>query len=57
MATTANTNKILLVVLAFLLPPAAVALRDGIGTSFVINLILTLFMWIPGVIHALMVIL
>ena len=57
MATTANTNKVLLVVLAFLLPPAAVALRDGIGTSFVINLILTLFMWIPGVIHALMVIL
>ena len=57
MATTANTNKILLVVLAFLLPPAAVALRDGIGTSFVINLILTLFMWIPGVIHALMVVL
>ena len=57
MATTANTNKILLVVLAFLLPPAAVALRDGIGTSFIINLVLTLFMWIPGVIHALMVIL
>lgn len=57
MATTANTNKVLLVVLAFLLPPAAVALRDGIGTSFVINLILTLFMWIPGVIHALMVVL
>ena len=57
MATTANTNKVLLVVLAFLLPPAAVALRDGIGTSFVINLILTLFMWIPGVIHALLVVL
>ncbi|MCP5532506.1 MAG: YqaE/Pmp3 family membrane protein [Akkermansiaceae bacterium] len=57
MATTANTNKVLLVVLAFLLPPAAVALRDGIGTSFIINLVLTLFMWIPGVIHALMVIL
>lgn len=57
MATTANTNKVLLVVLAFLLPPAAVALKNGIGTPFILNLVLTLLMWIPGVIHALIVIL
>jgi len=50
-------NKLLLVILAFVFPPAAVALKDGIGKSFMINVILTLFMWIPGVIHALIVVL
>lgn len=57
MAAQAPVNKILLVVLAFLLPPAAVALKSGFGQSFVINLILTLLMWLPGVIHALLVVL
>lgn len=56
MNSTASTNKLLLIVLAFLLPPAAVAIKDGIGTSFVINLILTLILWLPGVIHALLVV-
>lgn len=53
----APVNKLLLVILAFLLPPAAVAMKNGLGQSFVINLILTLLMWLPGVIHALVVIL
>ncbi len=56
MNSTAGTNKLLLIVLAFLLPPVAVAMKDGIGTSFFINLILTLLMWLPGVIHALLVV-
>ncbi|MDB6076628.1 MAG: hypothetical protein JWO82_375, partial [Akkermansiaceae bacterium] len=49
--------KILLVILAFILPPLAVGLKKGIGKEFLINLILTFFFWIPGVIHALVVIL
>jgi uncharacterized membrane protein YqaE (UPF0057 family) len=53
----APANKLLLVILAILLPPAAVGLHSGIGSAFVINLILTLIFWLPGVIHALIVVL
>lgn len=52
-----TTNKLLLVILAFVLPPLAVGLQKGLGKDFLINLILTFFFWIPGVIHALVVIL
>lgn len=51
------TNKLLLVILAFFLPPLAVGLKNGFGGSFILNLILTLIFWLPGVIHALIVIL
>lgn len=54
---SAPANKLLLVILAILLPPLAVALKTGLDKTFIINLILTIFMWIPGVIHALFVIL
>jgi uncharacterized membrane protein YqaE (UPF0057 family) len=57
MSTAAPANKLLLVILAILLPPLAVGMKSGIGKSFVINLILTILFWIPGVIHALIVIL
>ncbi|KAJ2959536.1 hypothetical protein NQZ79_g4972 [Umbelopsis isabellina] len=40
---------------AFLLPPVAVLLVRGCGCSLVINILLTLLGWIPGVIHALLV--
>ncbi len=57
MANAAPANKLLLIILAFFLPPLAVGLNSGFGKSFIINLILTLIFWIPGVIHALLVIL
>ena len=57
MSTAAPANKFLLVILAILLPPLAVGLKSGFGKSFVINIILTIFFWIPGVIHAFIVIL
>lgn len=41
----------MLYVLAFLLPPVAV-LMCGKPLQFVINIILCLFLWVPGVIHA-----
>lgn len=44
------------IILAILLPPLAVFLHDGIGTSFWINIILTLLFVIPGIIHALLVV-
>lgn len=49
-------TSIIEIVLAVLLPPLAVFLHDGIGTSFWINIILTLLFFIPGIIHALLVV-
>jgi uncharacterized membrane protein YqaE (UPF0057 family) len=48
-------NKLLLIILSLLLPPLAVFLKAGAGKDFVINLLLCLLFWIPGVVHALWV--
>ncbi|MCL4222645.1 MAG: YqaE/Pmp3 family membrane protein [Phycisphaerales bacterium] len=47
----------LYVIVAILLPPVAVGLKRGIGLSLVINIILTLIFYLPGLIHALWVVL
>ncbi len=53
-----STNTLLLVILAILLPPLAVYLHQGeINKKFWICLLLTLLLWLPGVIYALIVIL
>ncbi len=46
----------LIAVFCIILPPLAVGLRLGIGTDFWINILLTLLFWLPGVIHAFVVI-
>ena len=51
-----HMNKILLIILAIFLPPAAVAAKSGISQQFWINLILTLLFFVPGMIHALIVV-
>ena len=48
---------IVLVIIAILLPPLAVGLKAGVGMPLVINIILTLLFYIPGLIHALIVVL
>src|ERR1044072_409256 len=54
----ADTSLLLLVILAILLPPLAVYLKEGeINSRFWISLILTLLFWVPGVIFALLVVL
>lgn len=54
----ADTNTILLCILAILLPPLAVYLKEGeINSKFWISLLLTLLFWLPGVIYALLVVL
>ncbi len=45
--------KIVLIIIAILLPPLAVALDKGIGKDFVINIILWLLFYVPGLVHAL----
>jgi len=46
-------NKVLLIVLAILLPPLAVFLKSGAGKDLLINIVLCIFFWLPGIIHAL----
>jgi uncharacterized membrane protein YqaE (UPF0057 family) len=45
--------KILQIVASILLPPLGVFLVTGVSSALVINILLTLLGWIPGVIHAL----
>ena len=45
------------VILSILLPPVAAALQVGISTHFWINIILTLLGGLPGIIHALWLVL
>lgn len=42
--------------LAILLPPLGVFLQVGLGGQFWLNIILTLFGYIPGIIHAVYII-
>ena len=50
-------NKIVLIIIAILLPPLAVFLKSGAGKDLLINIILCILFWIPGVLHALWVVL
>lgn len=50
-------NKVLLVIIAILLPPLAVGLKAGVGGALILNIILWLLFYIPGLIHALIVVL
>ena len=50
-------SKILLIIVAILLPPLAVFLKSGVGKDLLINIILCILFWIPGVLHALWVVL
>jgi uncharacterized membrane protein YqaE (UPF0057 family) len=50
-------NKALLVIIAIVLPPLAVGLKAGIGFQFVLNIVLTLLVYLPGLLHALWIVL
>ncbi len=50
-------SKVILIILAILLPPLAVYLKTKAVKDTVINVILCLFFWIPGILHALYLIL
>lgn len=51
-----ETMKILEIILAIILPPLGVGLKFGISGKFWLNLLLTILGYIPGIIHALVVI-
>ncbi|MBE9158052.1 YqaE/Pmp3 family membrane protein [Nodosilinea sp. LEGE 06152] len=44
------------ILVAILLPPLGVFLQEGIGAQFWLNILLTLLGYIPGIIHAVWVI-
>ncbi|MEA5512370.1 YqaE/Pmp3 family membrane protein [Crocosphaera sp. UHCC 0190] len=44
------------IICAIILPPLGVFLQVGIGPQFWINILLTLFGYIPGIVHAIWVI-
>ncbi len=48
---------ILRIIIAIFIPPLGVFLQEGLGKHFWINLILTLLGYVPGIIHALWIIL
>jgi len=48
---------IIRIIFAILLPPLGVFLQVGIGLHFWLNILLTILGYIPGIIHALYVIL
>ena len=43
--------------LAIFLPPVGVAVKEGLGLQLIINVVLTLMGYFPGIIHALYIIL
>ncbi|HAQ34055.1 MAG: YqaE/Pmp3 family membrane protein [Maricaulis sp.] len=47
---------LLRIILAILLPPLGVFLQVGLTLHFWLNILLTLLGWLPGVIHAIWVI-
>jgi uncharacterized membrane protein YqaE (UPF0057 family) len=52
-----DVSTVLLVILAIILPPAAVLIKDGLGIQLLINIILTLIGYLPGIVHALWIVL
>nr|WP_066763580.1 YqaE/Pmp3 family membrane protein [Croceicoccus pelagius] len=46
---------IITLIATILLPPLGVALKHGFGKTFLINLILTIILFLPGLIHGIYV--
>lgn len=44
--------KLIRFALGILLPPVGVLLTYGVGTTLLINILLTILGWVPGSIHA-----
>ncbi len=52
-----SSKDFLRILLAILLPPVGVFLQVGLGVQFWLNILLTLLGFIPGIIHAVYIIL
>ena len=54
---TATGSDVVRILCAILLPPLGVFLQVGLGIHFWLNILLTLFGYLPGIIHAVWIIL
>ena len=52
-----DTEILLQVIIAILLPPVAVFLKKGAGKELIISILLSILLWFPGVIYALLIVL
>jgi uncharacterized membrane protein YqaE (UPF0057 family) len=50
-------DKLVLIILAILLPPLAVYLKTKSGKTTLLNILLCFVFWVPAILHALYVIL
>lgn len=48
--------ELMVIVVAVLFPPLGVALNSGVGVTLLINILLTLLGYLPGIIHAIYII-
>jgi uncharacterized membrane protein YqaE (UPF0057 family) len=46
-------NKLVLIIIAIIFPPVAVLIKKGVGKDLIINIVLCLLMFVPGLVHAL----
>jgi uncharacterized membrane protein YqaE (UPF0057 family) len=51
-----GVSKVILAIIAVLLPPLAVGLEEKCGGQLLLSIILTCLVWIPGVLHALYIV-
>ncbi|WP_210250328.1 YqaE/Pmp3 family membrane protein [Methylobacterium planeticum] len=51
-----SVSNIVRILLAIFLPPVAVLVTEGIGLQFLLNILLTLLGGVPGMIHAIWII-
>ncbi|WP_284218920.1 YqaE/Pmp3 family membrane protein [Agaribacter marinus] len=49
-------SKLILIILAIFLPPISVFLKSGVGKDLLINILLCIFLYVPGIIHAIWVV-
>ena len=52
----AKNDNFIAIVVSIFIPPLGVLIHKGMGKDALINLILTLFFYLPGLIHAIWVI-
>lgn len=52
-----KSKDLVRILLAIFLPPVGVFLQVGLGLHFWLNLVLTLFGYVPGIVHAIYIIL
>ncbi len=52
-----STNKLLLIIIAILLPPIAVGLKAGWGGMFFLSIVLWFLFYFPGLLFALWIVL